>query len=134
MVDSFLFSENAMRVYRYVIIGISITLLILVFIVIPMTNMNGVVQGEGEIVEISSSGISVVIQHVNYMGMNETFGNPVSNITVGICFDKINDYFRCNIGTKVRVSKYVSAIDDWWSIDAIIKGYSNTTDTFITIH
>lgn len=130
--DTYLFSDDVMRIFRYVMIGISVVLLILIFIVMPLTNKAGVAQGEGEIVEISSAGISVMVQHANYLGTNESIVNPIGDVTVGICFDKINDYYRCNIGTKVRVSKYVSALGEWWSIDAIIKSYSNSSG-FISI-
>jgi hypothetical protein len=127
MVNTYLMSDDVMRVLRYVIMAVFAVLLVLVFIVMPLIQTTGVAQGEGEIVEISGSGISVMVQHASYLGMNESIVNPIANITVGMCSDQVNQYFRCNIGTKVRISKYVSALGDWWSVDAIIKGYSNTS-------
>jgi hypothetical protein len=129
--DTYLFSDDVMRILRYVLVAIGIVLAVIVFIVTPLTHMTGVAQGEGEIVEISSLGITVMVQHANYLGMNESIVNPVGNITAGICSEQINQYSRCSVGTKVRVSKYMTAIADWWSIDALIKSYSNVSDTFI---
>lgn len=127
MVNTYLLSEDVMRILKYVVFAITIVLAVLVFIVMPLTHMNGVAQGEGEIIEISSLGITVMVQHANFLGDNESIVNPIGNITVGMCFDQINQYFRCNIGTKVRVSKYVTAVGEWWSVDALIKNYSNSS-------
>jgi hypothetical protein len=133
MVNIYLFSDDVMRVLRYVIIAVFAVLIVLVFIVMPLLQTAGVAQGEGEIVEISGSGISVMVQHANYLGVNESIVNPVANITVGLCSEQVNQYFRCNVGTKVRISKYVNAFAYWWGVDALIKNYSNVSDTFITL-
>jgi hypothetical protein len=127
MVNTYLMSDDVMRILRYAIMVIFAAFAIVVFIVMPLTYMTDVAQGEGEIVEISGSGLTVMVQHVNYLGMNESIVNPISNITVGMCAEQINQYSRCDIGTKVRVSRYVTAIGDWWSVDAFIKSYSNSS-------
>lgn len=125
--DSYLFSEGVLNVLKYALLAIGVVLAVLTFIVIPLTNTICVAQGEGEIVEISDFGVSVVVQHVTFLNINETIINPIGNITAGVCSEQVNQYYRCNIGAKVRISKYSSAIADWWSVDSIIKSYSNST-------
>lgn len=100
-----------------------IAMILVISLGVSLRNIVKVAEAEGEIVEMSEGFYKVIVKDVIFLEEGQV-RNPV-NISAGFCF---NDLFRdrCNIGTKVRLSKYRSLFAEWWVQDSIIKSYNQS--------
>lgn len=100
-----------------------VAMILVISLAVSLRNVVKVAEAEGEIIEMSEGFYKVIVKDVIFLEEGQV-KNPV-NITAGFCF---NELFRdrCNIGTKVRLSKYRSLFAEWWVQDSIIKSYNQS--------
>lgn len=100
-----------------------VAMILVISLAVSLRNIVKVAEAEGEIIEMSEGFYKVIVKDVIFLEEGQV-KNPV-NITAGFCF---NELFRdlCNVGTKVRLSKYRSLFAEWWVQDSIIKSYNQT--------